>query len=84
MKEITMVINSNGTIHSLYSDFFADFEGDKHIERASEVEFCDKAQAWVVTILQGVYKGCCLPMLFNKRQDAIDAEIQFFNNELFS
>jgi len=82
--ELNLKINPDGTIESLYNDFLSDFEGNKEIQRASEVEFSDDMQNWIVTILIGNYKGCCLPRLFNKRQEAINAEIEFFNQELFN
>ena len=84
MKEIVLNIKPDGTIHSLYNDFLANIDGNKHIERASDVCFSDEVQAWIVTIFVGIYKGCCLPQLFQKREDAINAEIEFFNRELFS
>ena len=84
MKEMNLIIKPDGTIHSLYSDFLSEFEGKKEIKRVSEVEFNANIQKWVVTILHGIYTGCCLPMAFVKREDAINAEIEFFNQELFS
>ena len=84
MKEITLNIKPDGIIHSLYSDFLAEFEGDKEISRASEVEFNNDINRWIVTILQGIYSGCCLIKTFIKREDAINAEIEFFNQEMFS
>lgn len=84
MKELVLNISIDGTIHSLYDDFLQNIDGERTIVRASEVEFNMDAQAWIVTILaEGKYQGCCLPRKFDKRQDAINAEIEFFNQELF-
>lgn len=81
--ELQIQIDSNGLITSLWNDvIFADMEGNKSIERASEVEFDGTAQGWIVTILRGLYSGCCLPEVFTHRAKAIDAEIVFFNQEM--
>jgi hypothetical protein len=80
MKELVLNITADGTINSLWHDMLSGIAGNKTITRASNVEFDNEAQGWIVTIETGIYKGCCIPKIFTERSKAIDAEIDLFNS----
>lgn len=82
--EIFYEIDTNGSITGLYNDFLSSITGDKNINRASNVEFDSEANGWLVKIELGKWQGCFLPKIFQKRKEAIKAEIEFFNETLFS
>lgn len=84
MKELVLNISADGTINSLWHDFLSTIEGKKEITRASNVEFDNDVQGWIVTIEAGPYRGCCLPQVFPERSKAIDAEIELFNSTVIN
>ena len=81
--ELIYEVGTDGTITGLYNDFLSTIDGKKEINRASNVEFDPEADGWLVKVEIGKWAGCFLPKVFNKRKEAIQAEIQFFNETLF-
>ena len=80
MKKLVYNFDTEGNFTGLWNDMLSDIDGDISIMRASEVEWSDEANGWIVQFLIGIYKGCFYPKVFKKRQEAIDAEIEFFNS----
>lgn len=78
MKRVYRVL-TNGTIEGLWNDSLSEM-GEAEVTRASQVEFMDGG--WTVELLMGRFKGCYLPKIYQKRGDALKAEVEFFNREL--
>jgi hypothetical protein len=82
--EMIYNFSPDGTLSGLWNDLLSSVDGNKAIERASNVEFNMNHQGWIVTIEIGEYAGCCLPMIFPERSKAIEAEVEFFNEYLIN
>lgn len=72
----------DGSVEGLYTDSFAELAGNVAVRRASRVEFCEIAGGWLVEFLIGPLRGCFLPRVFRKRQDALAAEVQELNHQI--
>jgi hypothetical protein len=90
--EHVLVIDKEGTVKTLYTDLvdLRDF-GPLHVERASNVEWDDKRQGWIVQFNSTLYLSipergwCCgthaiagvVPEVFESREDALAAEVDY-------
>jgi hypothetical protein len=77
--EVKLTISPDGSLLTgLYTDKF-DWQnlGDLEIVRATDVRFDKEKQGWAVHILDEQDRP--LPEIFNKRRDAIDAEMKYLN-----
>ena len=81
--EMVFEIKQDGIVEGLYNDFLSTIPGEKEIKRFSNVEYNLESGGWIVSIEEGKYKGCFLPKVFIKRQEAIKAEIKLFNETYF-
>jgi hypothetical protein len=80
MKRQILKISPDGTVvFGPHNDMFVDF-GKQNIVRASEVEFCQEIGRWTVTMIYG--PQCCLVQTFDRRSDALSAEIDYINSQL--
>ena len=78
MKEKVFKIMPGGTIITIHDDILPDMDlGDMSIERASHVLFDEVSQTWEVVINDVVVLDG-----FVKRGEAIEAEIDYLNNQL--
>ena len=80
-KAYIIKIAKDGSIVSgLYADFLAGL-GEISTTRASSVEFNANIQRWVVELRVGPYAGSCLLQTFEKRQDALEAELAVLSHQ---
>jgi len=74
-------ITSDGKIEGLWSDILTGL-GKAEVQRASDVEFQTEMQKWVVALRNaGDGPGCLLERFFRRTQ-AVQAEIEFHNEQL--
>jgi hypothetical protein len=72
-KTIKILIGPDGTFKHIYNEALLPLDkalGEVNIQRASHVEFNNDTQRWEVEV-----DGEKLPMTFPKRQDALDYEV---------
>lgn len=99
MQEHLIVIAPDGTVRTLYTDKIDLREfGPLHVERASNVEWSDFHQGWIVQFpsMLGQYLAtpargwCCgahadlgrVPEIFDTREAALTAEIDYLQARL--
>jgi len=74
--KVTLEINDDGNLSGLYTDKINLFDIGRvtNVRKASNVEFCEQAQQWQVTSIDG-------KILYNhtNRQQAIEWEIVHFS-----
>ena len=64
----------------LHADFLAGL-GKQRMCRASSVEFDEQIGKWVVELRLGPFEKACLAQAFEKRGDALAAEVDFLNEQ---
>mgnify|MGYP001068505186 CR=1 FL=1 len=79
-KQILKISSDGKTVSGLYADCLQGL-GDLHVSRASHVEFNEQLGKWVVEPLIGPNKNSCLLETFDKRGDAIAAEIKMLSEQ---
>ncbi len=80
-RTYVLKISKDGrAVSGLYSDFLTGL-GDLTTKRASSVEFNCDIQRWVVELKVGPYAQSCLIETFEKRQDALDAEVAVLSRQ---
>lgn len=80
-KKQILKISSDGKIVSgLYSDCLQGL-GEIQVSRASRVEFNDELGRWVVEPMIGPCAGTCLIETFERRGDAIAAEVALLSEQ---
>ena len=73
-KQIIKIAQNGMYVSGIYADCLQGL-GDIHVTRASTVEFNDYIRRWVVEPKIGPYAGTCLRETFERRGDAIAAEV---------
>ena len=73
-KQIVKISSDGLCVSGIYADFLQGL-GDIQVIRASTVEFNDEIRRWVVEPRIGPYAGTCLRETFERRGDALDAEV---------
>lgn len=82
MKEYVAVVDPKGGIKTLYFDEFPLEEiGSAECERASDVVWDEKLQAWKIQ-LRPPFDGLQIDGTWKSRKEAIAAEVAFLNNVL--
>ena len=80
-KKQIVKISRNGMFASgLYADFLQGL-GDMRVERASVIEFNEVIGRWVIEPKVGPYSGTCLVQTFERRRDALTAEISLLTEQ---
>ena len=79
-KGFILKIAGDGSVAGIYSDMLASL-GKASICRASEVEFNHALGKWVVELKIGPYAGACLMQAFERREDALAAEVALLNEQ---
>lgn len=79
-KNRIVKLSLDGSITSLHSDFLMPL-GEAKIERASNVEYCGDIGKWSVEFLLGPFAHACLLATFEKRTDALAAEVAVLNEQ---
>lgn len=76
---MTIVIDTDGIIKSIYQDGFMDLykQGKTTITRMSNVEPCPEHEGWCAAMYDGMHLGP-----FELRQGALDAEINYLEDKL--
>ena len=73
-KQIVKISEDGMCVTGIYADCLQGL-GDIHVTRASTVEFNDAIGRWVVEPKIGPYAGTCLRETFERRGDALAAEV---------
>ncbi len=73
-KQIVKISKDGMTVSGLYADCLQGL-GEMQVSRASTVEFNDEIGRWVVEPKIGPYTGTCLLQTFERRGDALAAEV---------
>ena len=80
-RSYVLKISKDGrAVSGLYSDFLTGL-GDLTTKRASSVEFDGDIQRWVVELKIGPYAKACLLQTFERREDALDAEVAVLSQQ---
>ncbi len=84
MKQEKVLIVKGDEVTALYSDELRELGGTLRIKRASDVEWDDTAQGWVVDIRPSKTGGWPLPRLgpFATRDEALKAEVDYIQARL--
>jgi len=82
MKKIFRIQN-DGIVTGLWSDELVGL-GKTKVTRASRVEFQEKRGGWSVEILIGPLKNSCLAKIFQRRKDALAAEVEVLNEQIIA
>ena len=80
MRRVFRILK-DGTVEGLWGDVLAGL-GEASVTRASKVEFIESIGRWSVEILIGPSKGYVLPDTYERRKDALEAEVKFLNEQL--
>lgn len=75
-------ISPDGNVVGLWDDVLAGL-GEAKVSRASRVEFNEEHGGWQVELCIGPDAGCFLPQLFERRKDALGAEVSYLNDVCF-
>lgn len=73
-KQIVKISKDGMAVTGLYADCLQGL-GDMQVSRASTVEYNDDIERWVVEPKIGPYAGTCLLQTFERRGDALAAEV---------
>ena len=73
-KQIVKISKDGMAVTGLYADCLQGL-GDMQVLRASTVEYNDDIERWVVEPKIGPYAGTCLLQTFERRGDALAAEV---------
>jgi len=79
-KRIVKISADGCTVAGLHSDILCGL-GKMNTTRASHVEFCEKIGRWVVEPVIGPLAGTCLLQTFERRGDAIAAEVELLTRQ---
>lgn len=79
-KQILKISADGLSVTGVYTDLVEGL-GEASIERASSVEFCQDIGKWVVEMRIGPLAGACLSETFNRRKDALDAEVRLLTDQ---
>lgn len=94
VSEHVLVIDTNGDVRTLYTDLIDLRElGTLDVQRASNVEWCEKGNGWVVQFIDGTYlssddNGVAHATyglgvdVFDSREEALAAEVAYLNARL--
>lgn len=79
-KQILKISSDGRLVSGLYADCLQGL-GELTVSRASRVEFNDSIGKWVVEPMIGPYSGTCLLQTFDKRGEAIAAEVAMLSEQ---
>ena len=79
-KNRIIKLSPDGMVTSQYSDFLAPL-GKAEIQRGSNVEYCELIGKWTVEFLVGPFAHATLMKTFDKRADALAAEVAVLNEQ---
>lgn len=76
---MTLFIDHQGAVHGVYNDTLSKLPlGPLHVERASNVEFCNKTQRWVAIDKLGnrIASGTCREAVIKQEVEIVTTTIQ--------
>lgn len=79
-KQIVKISCDGTVVRGLYSDVLQGL-GELSVHRASRVEFNDSIRRWTVEPLVGPFAGTCLLQTFERRSEAIAAEVAVLSEQ---
>ena len=79
-KQLVKISEDGSIVSGLYSDILQGL-GPMQVCRASRVEFNDIIGKWTVEPTIGPFAGACLTQAFDKRSDALAAEVELLSEQ---
>jgi hypothetical protein len=80
-KKVVKISSDGLSVRGLHTDVLVGL-GSQSVTRASHVEFDDGHEKWLIRMAVGEEAGKTLKQRFDRRDEAIKAEIEFLNESL--
>lgn len=79
-KQIIKICTDGMFVEGVYTDILQGL-GEMEVCRASSVEFNDEINQWVVEMKIGPFANSCLSKTFDRRTDALAAEVELLTEQ---